>query len=175
MVKRTEQLCTTPRIGSSRRWERGRIDASATPRFHISRVPKCHNQRADPNLSWRTSGSFPPSWDPVARGRYREGRDGHGLLWGLEHAFVPGKTECKHAWDWLGEGLGLWEGVPRLQAPGSAAPGCWGLLDAAPGSSGGRGCDLGLFGRKKPRKKQYLRLKTGEQESSSSCCPASRG
>lgn len=63
----------------------------------------------------------------------REGRDGHGLLLGLEQAFVPGKTECNHTWDLLGESLGLWEGVPRLQAPGRAWGCCWTRPRAHPG------------------------------------------
>lgn len=129
-----------------------RFSDPPVPHLQSSKVsqPTDRTGQAEPNLSWRTSGlSFHLPGTQWLGGQYREGRDGHGLLLGLEHAFVPGKTECNHAWDWLGEGLGLWEGVPRLQAPGSAAPGCWGLLDAAPGSSGGRGCDLGLFGRKK--------------------------
>lgn len=95
---------------------------------------------AGPSLSWvgePQALSFPPSSDPAARGRYREGRDGHGLLLGLEQAFVPGKTECNHTWGWLGESLGLWEGVPRLQAPGRVQPlaagGCWTWPRAHPG------------------------------------------
>lgn len=166
MVKRTEQLCTTPRIGSSGRWECGRINASATPQFHISSVPKCHNQCTAQD--WVNSPflglSFPPSGDPAARGAVPGGVGRPRFALGTGTRLCSRETECNHTWDLLGESLGLWEGIPRLQAHGRVQPlaagGCWTCWQLqgplAPGSSGGRGCDLGLFGRKKkkPNKKR---------------------
>lgn len=117
-----------------------RFSDPPVPHLQSSKVsqPTTGQDWLDRAFPGRTSGFVLPTFlGPAARGRYREGRDGHGLLLGLEQALVPGKTECNHTWGWLGERLGLWDGFPRLQAPGRVQPlaagGCWTWPRAHPG------------------------------------------
>lgn len=132
---------------------------SSDPQLHISRAPKGHpNHRtglAGPKLSWENLGLVLASFQgPSGSGRHREGRDGHGLLLGLEHALVPGRTECNHTWGWLGKAWGSGEELPGCRHRAEHSLCLLGAAGRGPGLIRGRGCDLGLFGRKEKQRKK---------------------
>lgn len=139
-----------------------RPPSSTSPEFKVSQ-PTDRTGRAEMNLSWENLGLCPSHLAGTQRVGGGTGRDGTA-------------TVC--SWDWntplfQGERSVTTLGAGWGKARGSAKelPGCrhlaehslWlpGLLDMpatagpfGPASSGGRGCGLGLFGRKKKKQKR---------------------
>lgn len=116
--------------------------ASATPQFHISRVPKCHNQRTGQNEPFPGEPQAAPSH--LAGTQRLGGGTGRGgtatvCSWGWNTPLFQGERSVTTLGT-AGGSSGLREGVPRLQAPGESSLGL-------PGAAG----RAGSFGALRPQ------------------------